>query len=214
MTELEYTADEILHDPETVLVDVRPRDERFGDLGYIPGSRSVPEDELLAGPALLENRWDPNRHIVLYCLSGRRSGELVAQVEAMGFENVSHLKGGILEWRASGHPVCGVNTEHENVPKASDAEEVKKAIVSCFVAETVENTLSGAVPDDGFNPKDAVDQLYHQAERMHPNDQWVHLNEFLDLIAEVAWHRGHPRDRIAVNTDTMRAMIFKGVPHP
>ncbi len=106
-----------------------------------------------------------------------------------------------------------MNTENESVPEADDPDQVKKAIVSCFVAESVENTLRSGPPDD-FNPKDAVDRLYDESARTQPNDRWVQLNEFLDAIAEVAWHRRHPRDRIAVNTDLMRAMIFKGVPHP
>ena len=41
MTDKELTLDDVLSNPELVLIDVRPREERFGDLGYIPGSRSV-----------------------------------------------------------------------------------------------------------------------------------------------------------------------------
>ena len=41
---------------------------------------------------------DPQREYVLYCRSGNRSAEALEFMNDMGFQNVKHLKGGIIEW--------------------------------------------------------------------------------------------------------------------
>ena len=43
--------------------------------------------------------------IVVVCRSGVRSTTAAAILTALGFENVSNLKGGMLEWNEAGLPV-------------------------------------------------------------------------------------------------------------
>jgi len=40
-----------------------------------------------------------NDEIIVYCRSGKRSGQACLILEAAGFGNVKNLEGGMLEWR-------------------------------------------------------------------------------------------------------------------
>jgi len=86
-----------------VLVDVREADEFHGDLGHIPGSQLIPLKDL---PAHIEElRPHAADHIVLVCRSGVRSTTAAAILTAMGFSEVSNLKGGMLAWNQLKLPV-------------------------------------------------------------------------------------------------------------
>lgn len=80
------------------LVDVRQGVEHW--LERIPGSELVPLGELDA------ERWivDAERTI-LYCRSGARSLAAASAVSRASGKAVRHLAGGILAWKAAGHPI-------------------------------------------------------------------------------------------------------------
>jgi rhodanese-related sulfurtransferase len=46
-----------------------------------------------------------NREIVVVCRAGVRSSTAAAILTALGFDQVSNLKGGMLEWHEAGLPV-------------------------------------------------------------------------------------------------------------
>lgn len=48
---------------------------------------------------------DQSAPIVLYCRSGRRSEIAALDLAERGFTNVSHLSGGMVDWRKTGHQV-------------------------------------------------------------------------------------------------------------
>lgn len=48
---------------------------------------------------------DPSVPYVIYCRSGNRSGPTLAIMSELGFEDVTEVDGGILQWQASGHPL-------------------------------------------------------------------------------------------------------------
>lgn len=48
---------------------------------------------------------DRERTYLVYCRSGNRSGQSLAQFRQLGFKNVRHLHGGIRAWKAAGLPV-------------------------------------------------------------------------------------------------------------
>lgn len=60
-------------------------DEIAADLGRLPADRSA--------------------SIVLYCRSGRMSETAAAELSRLGYANVAHLGGGMVDWKASGHEV-------------------------------------------------------------------------------------------------------------
>ena len=86
-----------------VLLDVREPGEFAGELGHIPGAMLIPLRELPARVGELEAQKE--RPIIAVCRSGVRSTTAAAILTGLGFESVSNLKGGMLEWRERGFEV-------------------------------------------------------------------------------------------------------------
>src|SRR3954447_16950215 len=68
------------------------------------------ESGKLVPPGLLADQIEeaaPDRsaRTILYCRSGNRSATAAAQMQAMGYENVASMEGGILAWQELGLPV-------------------------------------------------------------------------------------------------------------
>ena len=85
------------------IVDVRQPDEYIGPLGRIHGSKLIPLGELPARAAELSR----DRPVVAACRSGARSAQASVLLRKAGFSDVANLAGGMLRWRAEGHPVEG-----------------------------------------------------------------------------------------------------------
>ncbi|TMH07405.1 MAG: MBL fold metallo-hydrolase [Betaproteobacteria bacterium] len=85
------------------IVDVRQPDEYIGPLGRIHGSKLIPLGELPARSAELSR----DRPVVAVCRSGARSAQASVLLRKAGFSDVANLAGGMLRWRAEGHPVEG-----------------------------------------------------------------------------------------------------------
>jgi sulfur dioxygenase len=85
------------------LIDVREPGEFDGSLGHIKGATLIPLGELQS--RILE--LDPQRPVVSICRSGARSTQAVALLQKAGFRQLANLAGGMLRWRAEGHPVEG-----------------------------------------------------------------------------------------------------------
>jgi sulfur dioxygenase len=86
-----------------ILLDVRERVEFDGELGHIPGAMLIPLRDLPARVGELEAHKE--RPIIAVCRSGVRSTTAAAILTGLGFESVSNLKGGMLEWRELGFEV-------------------------------------------------------------------------------------------------------------
>lgn len=198
---------EVAQSRRQTLVDTRPRSERFGDLGFIPGSRWFPQDALKADPRSFQREIPTDRVIVLACLTGRRSVLLVPVVRSLGYAEVYNLKGGLLAWAAA-HPVCQIQPRSpaHGLQQPISTDDLTRKIASCFVAESVENTLRQGLEMSEFNPKAVVDDLVKQAFRRH-DDPHDALLEVLERLSEIAYRRGHPLDTIARNVDRLLAMV-------
>ena len=79
-----------------VLIDVREAVEY--EINRIDGARLIPKGEILSGRALGDLPHD--RPIVLYCKTGVRSAEALAALKKSGFDDATHLQGGIVAWAA------------------------------------------------------------------------------------------------------------------
>jgi UPF0176 protein len=95
-------------DPDAVIVDMRNAYE--SEIGHFEGA-VMPDvdrfrDELKVTPELLKVH--KNKKIALYCTGGIRCEKASAWLKHNGFENVKHLKGGIIDYK---HQV-----ERENLP--------------------------------------------------------------------------------------------------
>ena len=83
---------EYLRNNGAVLLDVRTQNEY--QEGHIPGSFNLPLQELDVAEELLENKHIP---LYVYCRSGVRSRQAVAQLQDMGYENAKNI-GGIIAY--------------------------------------------------------------------------------------------------------------------
>jgi len=89
---------EYINDPEAVVVDMRNAYE--SEVGHF-NSAVLPDvdtfrDELKHTPEML--RVHKNRKIALYCTGGIRCEKASAWLKHNGYENVRHLKGGIIDY--------------------------------------------------------------------------------------------------------------------
>jgi sulfur dioxygenase len=85
------------------LIDVREEAEYRGELGHIAGARLIPLKEL---PERVGELGDAkSRDIVAICRVGVRSSTAAAILTGLGFEHVSNLKGGMIEWNDAHLPV-------------------------------------------------------------------------------------------------------------
>lgn len=96
----EISVQETLKNIERVhLIDVRTREEYYGELGHIRTARlSVLDDTLLKDLQSLPK----DEVYVFVCRSGRRSSLATKQAELMGFTQVYNMGGGMLQWEALG----------------------------------------------------------------------------------------------------------------
>lgn len=90
------------HAGEAQIVDVREPAEFNGSLGHIASARLVPLGQLAAQVDQLAR----DRPVVTVCRSGARSAQAAVLLGKAGFGNVANLAGGMLRWRAEGHPVA------------------------------------------------------------------------------------------------------------
>jgi len=85
------------------IIDVREPDEYNGSLGRIRGAKLIPLGTLASRSAELAR----DRPVVAVCRSGARSAQASVLLQRAGFNAVANLAGGMLRWRAEGHPVEG-----------------------------------------------------------------------------------------------------------
>ncbi|WP_322521454.1 rhodanese-like domain-containing protein [Guyparkeria halophila] len=83
------------------LIDVREDNE--WKAGHIKGARHIPLGKL--EKKLGDIKGEGPDEVVLYCRSGNRSATAANILVKGGFENVSHLGGGILAWEGQNYPV-------------------------------------------------------------------------------------------------------------
>lgn len=202
---LHTDATQVAAHPRWYVVDIRPKAERDGALGYIPGSRSVPTEAILADRARFEARFEPDATVVLVCTSGRRSAVLAEQLAPALAPTVATLEGGTLAWAALGLPTCGVRAP-ESALEIASLDRVPRALLACFAAEAVENTLDGRVHDAmdaQFIVRAALER--ECADALSPGC----LEAALERIAETARRSGFKLERIQENIDAFRAAIAR-----
>jgi rhodanese-related sulfurtransferase len=124
-----------------ILLDIRSFDE-FKQHGCIGGRTILPHGMVIFNiKKIVPNKDVP---IIVYCKKGKRSALVAYQLQQMGYENVTYLDGGILNWRRKGLPIesSGVSqiAEEAVVPKG-EIPDGRSA--SDFVAEA--NKLVEAV---------------------------------------------------------------------
>src|SRR3954452_8730260 len=96
-----FEAAEEINGGDVVLIDTREPHEY--QEAHLEGGKLVP-------PGLLADEIegaapDKSARTILYCRSGSRSALAAAQMQALGYDNVASMEGGILAWQEQGLPV-------------------------------------------------------------------------------------------------------------
>lgn len=193
---------------EIRIVDVRDADERDSGIGIIPGSRMFVRRTIYKKPQRFLRVYRLDWPLCFACLSGKRSERLVPFVQQLGFRYVYNLRGGLLAWAGDELPLgAQCDREPSNILTGLRMEQVARQLVSCYVAEAVENALNTGADLDGFDPRETIDQFLAE-ERPAGGHTEASLLEVLDRVTEQARLDGHPLARIARNMDRMRRMVM------
>jgi len=170
---------------DVVLVDTREPHEY--QEAHLEGGKLVPPgvlaDEIAAAAP------DKSARTILYCRSGNRSAIAAAQLQAMGYENVASMAGGILLWQEQGLPVVSASgmtaeqrerySRHTLLPEVGVDGQVKLlnakvlllgagglgAPTALYLAAAGIGTL-GLVDDDVVDASNLQRQVIHNTERI------------------------------------------------
>jgi molybdopterin/thiamine biosynthesis adenylyltransferase/rhodanese-related sulfurtransferase len=180
-----FEAAQEIEDGDVVLIDTREPHE-FQE-AHIEGGKLVPpgllRDEI--GSAAPEK----SARTVVYCRSGNRSATAAEEMQALGYENVASMAGGILAWQEQGLPVVaaeGMTAEqrdrysrHTLLPEVGVEGQLKLldakvlligagglgAPAALYLAAAGIGTL-GVVDDDVVDASNLQRQVIHNTERV------------------------------------------------
>ena len=97
----------LIDDGEAIVIDVREPAEILAT-GKVPGSINIPLAEFLAradpGSPDHEPALQPEKTVILYCASGKRSLFAGNKLVELGYREVFNL-GGLKDWELAGLPV-------------------------------------------------------------------------------------------------------------
>lgn len=89
---------QLITDPDTVLIDTRNQYEY--EIGTFAGARNPQTETFREFPQYVEQNLDPAQHkkVAMFCTGGIRCEKASAYMKQAGFEEVYHLRGGILKY--------------------------------------------------------------------------------------------------------------------
>lgn len=170
---------------DVVLIDTREPHEY--QEAHLEGGRLVPPG--LLGEEIGEAAPDRSARTILYCRSGNRSYKAAEQLQALGYEDVASVAGGIVEWQQQGLPVVsatGMSAEqrdrysrHTLLPEVGVDGQLKMlnakvllvgagglgAPTALYLAAAGIGTL-GLVDDDVVDASNLQRQVIHNTERI------------------------------------------------
>lgn len=88
----------LLQDNSVQLIDVRTPKEY--NEGHIGNAKNI--DFLASTFSTSINTLDKQKPVLIYCRSGKRSGDSVDKFLKLGFTKIYNLEGGILKWKSEG----------------------------------------------------------------------------------------------------------------
>jgi molybdopterin/thiamine biosynthesis adenylyltransferase/rhodanese-related sulfurtransferase len=170
---------------DVVLIDTREPHEY--QEAHLEGGKLVPPG--LLGDEIAAAAPDKSARTIVYCRSGNRSYTAAEQMEALGYEDVASMAGGILEWQEQGLPVvaaAGLTAEqrdrysrHTLLPEVGVDGQLKMlnakvllvgagglgAPTALYLAAAGIGTM-GLVDDDDVDASNLQRQVIHNTERI------------------------------------------------
>lgn len=195
---------------DVVLVDTREPHEY--QESHLEGGKLVPPG--LLGDEIEAAAPDKSARTIVYCRSGNRSYMAAEQLEALGYEDVASMAGGILAWQEQGLPVvaaAGMTPEqrdrysrHTLLPEVGVDGQLKMlnakvllvgagglgAPTALYLAAAGIGTI-GLVDDDDVDASNLQRQVIHNTERIGtPKTESARLTiEALNPDVEAVEHR-------------------------
>ncbi|HEX6229865.1 MAG TPA: molybdopterin-synthase adenylyltransferase MoeB [Solirubrobacterales bacterium] len=206
-----FEASEEIEGGEIVLIDTREPHEY--EEAHLEGGKLVPPgllvDEIAAAA--------PNKsaRTILYCRTGNRSYTAAEQLQALGYENVASMAGGIVAWQEQGLPVVAASgltpeqrerySRHTLLPEVGVDGQLKMlnakvllvgagglgAPTALYLAAAGIGTI-GLVDDDVVDASNLQRQVIHNTERIGmPKTESARLTiEGLNPDVDVVEHPG------------------------
>ncbi len=167
------------------LIDVREAHE--WDEAHLEGAIHVPQGELLG--RIAEVAPDHAERIVLYCRTDNRSSRSAGELQDLGYDDVSVMRGGIVDWQGAGLPVVAAQgltgeqrmrySRHTLLPEVGVDGQVKllgsKVLLigagglgapsAFYLAAAGVGTL-GIVDDDVVDESNLQRQVIHTTDRV------------------------------------------------
>jgi molybdopterin/thiamine biosynthesis adenylyltransferase/rhodanese-related sulfurtransferase len=170
---------------DVVLIDTREPHEY--QEAHLEGGKLVPPG--LLGDEIAAAAPDKSARTILYCRSGNRSYIAAGQMQALGYENVASMAGGILAWQEQGLPVAAAEgmtadqrdrySRHTLLPEVGVEGQLKMlnakvlligagglgAPSALYLAAAGIGTI-GLVDDDVVDASNLQRQVIHNTERI------------------------------------------------
>src|ERR1700749_3240328 len=180
-----FEAAEEINGGDVVLVDTREPHEY--QEAHLEGGKLVPPG--LLGDEIAAAAPDKSARTILYCRSGNRSYKAAEQMQALGYENVASMAGGIIPWQEQGLPVLAVEgmtaeqrerySRHTLLPEVGVDGQIKLlnskvlllgagglgAPTALYLAAAGVGTI-GLVDDDVVDASNLQRQVIHNTERI------------------------------------------------
>ena len=168
-----------------VLIDTREPHEY--QEAHLEGGTLVPPG--LLGDEIGAAAPDKSARTILYCRSGNRSHKAAEQMQALGYEDVASMAGGILAWQEQGLPVVAIDgmtpeqrdrySRHTLLPEVGVEGQLKMlnarvllvgagglgAPTALYLAAAGIGTI-GLVDDDVVDASNLQRQVIHNTERI------------------------------------------------
>src|ERR1700709_137482 len=100
-----FEAAEEINGGDVVLID--PREPHEYQEAHLENGKLVPPG--LLGDEIAAAAPDKSARTILYCRSGSRSYKAAEQLQALGYESVASMAGGIVAWQEQGLPVVSAS---------------------------------------------------------------------------------------------------------
>ena len=180
-----FEAAEEIEGGDVVLIDTREPHEY--QEAHLENGKLVPPG--LLGDEIAEAAPDKSARTILYCRSGNRSAIAAAQMQALGYEDVASMAGGILAWQEQGLPVVAASgmtaeqrerySRHTLLPEVGVDGQLKLldakvlllgagglgAPTALYLAAAGIGTI-GLVDDDVVDASNLQRQVIHNTERI------------------------------------------------
>jgi sulfur-carrier protein adenylyltransferase/sulfurtransferase len=180
-----FEAAEEIEGGDVVLIDTREPHEY--QEAHLENGKLVPPG--LLGDEIEATAPDRSARTILYCRSGNRSATAAAQMQAMGYQNVASMAGGILAWQEQGLPVIATSgmtpeqrdrySRHTLLPEVGVDGQLKLlnakvlllgagglgAPTALYLAAAGIGTI-GLVDDDVVDASNLQRQVIHNTERI------------------------------------------------